>query len=278
MMFVRGAAAILLLCATALAQADKDIEKALKDGFANRALTLRKFYAGSKLVFDSHGELVKGGTLADWTVAGQAHIVKIKLESDRLILKGKRTYITFDEAKGMVAVDLPESDVTFEIARFPAPEGEVELSKALNVIFLTKADKLADFVPDYWRPCLPENVKRNAAGHMRCADAPSPGGGASPSDAVYRVGKDVSAPQVLEEHDLDPTALAFSLHAHGTVILSLVVETDGKPRDIRVLRPAGMGLDERAIAAVQRWRFTPGQAHGRPVPVMVSVELTFKLP
>jgi protein TonB len=39
----------------------------------------------------------------------------------------------------------------------------------------------------------------------------------------------------------------------------------------------GMGLDEKAIDAVERWRFAPGMKDGRPVAVQVNVEVTFRL-
>jgi outer membrane biosynthesis protein TonB len=38
-----------------------------------------------------------------------------------------------------------------------------------------------------------------------------------------------------------------------------------------------MGLDEKAIEAVQQWRFKPGYKDGRPVPVMANVEVNFRL-
>jgi TonB family protein len=63
----------------------------------------------------------------------------------------------------------------------------------------------------------------------------------------------------------------------GTVMLAIVVDTDGKAKEIRVLRPLGMGLDEKAVEAVQKWRFKPGQKDGHPVPVRANVEVSFRL-
>jgi TonB family protein len=62
------------------------------------------------------------------------------------------------------------------------------------------------------------------------------------------------------------------------VILSLVVQTDGTATDLRVVRSLGLGLDEKAIEAVQKWRFRPGAKSGQAVPVLVTVELDFRLP
>jgi len=56
-----------------------------------------------------------------------------------------------------------------------------------------------------------------------------------------------------------------------------VVSADGKPQQIRVQRPLGMGLDEKAIEAVRQWRFEPAKKDGQAVPVMINVEVNFRL-
>ncbi len=64
----------------------------------------------------------------------------------------------------------------------------------------------------------------------------------------------------------------------GTVTLSVVVDASGQPTFIKVTRPLGLGLDQKAIEAVQNWRFKPGMKDGQPVPVQASVEVNFRLP
>ncbi len=62
-----------------------------------------------------------------------------------------------------------------------------------------------------------------------------------------------------------------------TVVLSVIVDKGGLTRDVRVMNPIGLGLDEKAIAAVSQWRFTPGMEDGQPVAVMVTIEVDFRL-
>jgi outer membrane biosynthesis protein TonB len=46
--------------------------------------------------------------------------------------------------------------------------------------------------------------------------------------------------------------------------------------NIKVQRPLGMGLDEKAIEAVQQWRFRPGMKDGKPVTVAATLEVNFR--
>jgi len=57
----------------------------------------------------------------------------------------------------------------------------------------------------------------------------------------------------------------------------LIVDAAGRPRDIKVVRGLGLGLDAQALAAVQKWRFHPALKDGKPVDVEISVEVEFHL-
>ncbi len=64
----------------------------------------------------------------------------------------------------------------------------------------------------------------------------------------------------------------------GAVTLRIVVGSDGRAANIRVVRGLGMGLDERATDAVRAWRFKPALGPGgKPVPTEVLIEVTFRL-
>ena len=94
---------------------------------------------------------------------------------------------------------------------------------------------------------------------------------------VYRVGGGVSAPQVLFKVDPEYSEEARKAKYSGTVVIQLVVDPSGHGRDIRVIRSLGLGLDEKAIEAVNKWKFRPGLRNGQPVAVMATIEVNFRL-
>ena len=63
----------------------------------------------------------------------------------------------------------------------------------------------------------------------------------------------------------------------GEVWLTIVVDENGMPTQIVVTQSLGHGLDEAAIEAIHQWRFKPGMKDGKPVPVMATIEVNFRL-
>ena len=104
-----------------------------------------------------------------------------------------------------------------------------------------------------------------------------PGEGGGIGGGVYRIGGGVSAPSLIYKVEPEYSEEARKAKHQGTVVLYVVVDEKGLPRDLRVVRAIGLGLDEKAIEAVQKWRFKPGLKDGRPVAVAATVEVNFRL-
>jgi len=100
-----------------------------------------------------------------------------------------------------------------------------------------------------------------------------------PWASAYRPGNSVSLPRALQEMKPHYTVEAMRAGIQGTVLLECVVNTDGTVSHVRVLHSldSTLGLDDEAIKAAKQWRFAPGTRNGEPVPVLVSIELTFTL-
>jgi protein TonB len=104
-----------------------------------------------------------------------------------------------------------------------------------------------------------------------------PGQGGGIGGGVFRVGGGVSAPHAIYAPDPQYSDEARRAKYQGTVVLWVVIGPDGRPRDLRVVRTLGMGLDEKALEAVRQWRFEPAMKDGHPVAVQVNIEVSFRL-
>ena len=106
-----------------------------------------------------------------------------------------------------------------------------------------------------------------------------PGSGGGTGGGVYRPGNGVTVPRLLHEEKPQYTSDAMRAKVQGTVLLECVVRPDGSITDVQVIRSLDptFGLDQQAIAAARKWRFAPGTRLGEPVPVLITIELTFTL-
>ncbi len=104
-----------------------------------------------------------------------------------------------------------------------------------------------------------------------------PGSGGGMGGGAYRIGGGVSPPSILYKVEPEYSEEARKAKFQGTVLLYVVVDEKGLPRDIKVLRPLGLGLDQKAVEAVEKWKFTPGKKDGKPVPVQAQIEVNFRL-
>jgi TonB family protein len=95
---------------------------------------------------------------------------------------------------------------------------------------------------------------------------------------AYRVTNGVITPIVIHRTEPAYSPEARLAGLEGTAVVTGVIEPDGSPRDMRITRPLGLGLDEKALEAIAQWRFKPGTFAGRPIPVFASFAMDFRLP
>ncbi len=122
-------------------------------------------------------------------------------------------------------------------------------------------DALVSWVPMSWR--------KKAA-----LDTPAPG----PNQAVPAGAHGVGVPACIHCPDPNYAEEARSRKCVGTIVLQLIVTTEGNSSDIKILRRLGYGLDEAAVAAVSDWKFRPAlDQEGHPVSTIVTIEVSFRL-
>lgn len=112
------------------------------------------------------------------------------------------------------------------------------------------------------------------AGQGDGADA---GTGGGYGGGVMNVGGGVTAPEVIHSVDPEFTPQARAANLQGTVSIQLIVDPQGNPQDVHVVRHLGMGLDQKAIDAVRQYKFRPAVYRGHPVAVQMIVDVAFHL-
>ncbi len=107
--------------------------------------------------------------------------------------------------------------------------------------------------------------------------------GASGADHVaapLRVSTGVVAPKLIHtipvESALDPSSIGFN--TDRKTVVEMIVDTNGKPTDLKITRSLGPTMDKHVLAAVSQYRFTPGTLDGQPAPVPVNLEVTLRNP
>lgn len=108
------------------------------------------------------------------------------------------------------------------------------------------------------------------------SSGPAPSSADNLAADVRNVGGSVRPPVLLFGPDPKYSPQARTAKFSGKVVVGLTVDRDGIARDVHVVRGVGMGLDENAVAAVQKYRFKPATQNGEPVATRLSVEVDFR--
>jgi TonB family protein len=285
---------------TSLARADQ-VEQQLKSDYLGKTLTLRQFFTAERLQFAPDGRILSNPATGPWTLYSQVAIEKIRLEHGSLALTGRRVQIKFESGKQVdelssiennsdkfskdLAKELRKLKVEIEIQLPGGQPDEKQIDSAIHHVFLTDSESFPDFVPGYWKSCLlrlaqqqPGQQPNQSPNVTDAPTAPDPPGSYDSDEHVYKVGgRAVKPPRATYMPDPPFSEEARRAKFQGTLVLWLVVSSEGVVRNLRIARPLGLGLDEKAVEAVRQWRFNPGTKDGEPVATMVNVEVTFHL-
>ena len=258
------------------------LEKQVKFDYLDKVLTLRHFYSGDRLRFHSDGSLQGDASVGPWTLDGQIEVEDIHVHGARLVIKGRRihrvfdgqqklqdqlTFIKNDHAKPPKDLEksLQRLKVEIEIELPNETPDEQAVSAAMRAVFLAGSDSMTDVVPGYWRAYFAKQEGKPPSEPSTYGTVySSKPGGTSPPHVTYQPDPEYSDP-------------ARKARYQGTIVMGLTVDASGAPRDIQIVRPLGLGLDEKAVAAVGAWKFQPAQKDGNPVSATVMVEVSFHL-
>jgi TonB family protein len=104
-----------------------------------------------------------------------------------------------------------------------------------------------------------------------------PGEGSGYGGGIYHVGGGVSNPILIYAPDPEFSDEARRAKYQGVCVVGLVVDPMGNPQRVHIVRPLGMGLDEKAMEAVREYKFKPAQFKGKNVAVEVDIEVNFRI-
>ena len=94
---------------------------------------------------------------------------------------------------------------------------------------------------------------------------------------IYHVGGDVSAPKLIFAADPEFSEEAKRAKYQGVCVSAAIVDAQGNPQRVQVVRHLGKGLDQKAVEAVKQYKFEPAMRRGEPVAVEVNIEVNFRL-
>jgi TonB family protein len=105
-----------------------------------------------------------------------------------------------------------------------------------------------------------------------------PGSGWNTGGGLAQVGGRVSGPVPLFQPEAEFSDEARRAKYQGVCLVGLIVDAQGNPQNVHIVRALGMGLDEKAMEAVRKYKFKPAMRDGRtPVAVPVNIEVNFRL-
>ncbi|MGH9527368.1 MAG: energy transducer TonB [Terriglobales bacterium] len=226
---------------------------AARHAWVGRMALLRGFPTANKLEYGPDGQPLKAGPEGPWTLA-EMRVNRVARHGGELRISGEREGLLLHN-RVFDAVELHQKiRLTIQLGADPLDQATIQ--KLTEAIFLPTAE-LPRAVPKYW---------------AWFEHGPPP-----PAEAPARPGGRVDRPTLISSPHPRYTTAARNARVQGTVVLSLIIGTDGRGHDIEVVQPLGLGLDYRAVQAVRRWRFRPATMGGQPVRVRANVRVNFSL-
>jgi|SRR5690242_11790127 len=230
------------------------------------------------------GNLLSRGTASPWTLDGVIEVGKIELLADRLIIEGRRRFYAYSASrKAMLPFESKDKDrpkVRIEIALDKPLSNIEEAHSVIHRIFALNPDELVESTPNYWRSFLREQSGKSSSDEKADGNSQE-GADQDRAEEPIQLGKanlkDVTPPKPVFSPEPEYSSEARRFDIQGTVVLRVVIDKQGRVTKPRIIRPIGLGLDEKAIAGVQQWKFKPATLKGQPVAAEMAIEIAFNL-
>jgi TonB family protein len=273
---------VMLVSTYASAQYEAQLSSAL----VKHQVVLRNYYTDAHLEYDSDGKLVSKGTPGFGPTDGTIYVERLQLQPDKLVLTGNRPVPILDTTTGAYRfLDIGNS-VAVKVSLPANQPASQSVPHLLNQIFMKQSelDKMkcsSEEEEDFRKNVLNPLTHKQGFDKSQVPPATTldqlraycfPNG-----ERAYLARGGIKAPKVISAPDPRYPEGAKNAAKEGTVLLLLIVDTNGQPTTMSIVRALGSGFDANAVAAVAAWRFQPGKFNDKPVLVPINVEVNFKL-
>jgi TonB family protein len=255
--------------------------QSIAERLIGKQLFLRGFWASENLKFNSQGQIQSSADTVPFTEAG-IDVRSVRISGSSLIIEGQRMALEFlpdDEIRRVPArTDQDAGALTLEIQA----DASGSYDQALKAVFASDLASLAPSLPTYWQAYamqhfLPVTSTPKLERESYTLPNPADDNAAPPSgERAMHVGGSIKPPTLIHAYNPAFTDLANAQKFSGSVKLYLWFDSDGKVSHVSIARPAGLGLDEAAIAAVEQYQFQPATKNGTPVTVDLYLDVSFK--
>ena len=261
--------------------------QAIAERLIGKQMFLRGFWANDNLKFNAQGKVEPGkvessADTVPFTESG-IDVRSVRVNGNSLMIEGQRMALEFlpnDEIRRVPAkTEQDPGAISMEIEG----DGSGNFDKALDAVFAKDLATLAPSLPSYWQAYAMTHFLRVTSesparlekeSFIRESSAPV---SFAPSEkSAMHVGGSVKPPTLVHTSNPTFTDLANAQKFTGNVKLYLWFDSDGKVSHVSVAKPAGLGLDEAAIAAVEQYQFQPATLNGNAVTVDLYLDVSFK--
>lgn len=275
----------LLFCGLLLQAQD---EQQLRDALLNHEVVVRGYYTGPDLKFDQNGQLTSPSGRGFGQLDARIFVTDVQLHTNTLVIGGQHTFSVYDSKSKEYRVALTGNKVNVEIA-LPSDKPAMEAAlNSLKLVFFTTPElqnqctseeqaRFQDLLPKPKQKSKKERDEKPNDAHVAHDLADLPRICLPTGEEAYRVGRGIQKPKVTETSDPEYTDKARKKRTQGTVVLLTIIDERGRPTTLYVTQSLDFGLDQAAVQAVQKWSFDPAAFQGSPVPVVINVEINFRL-
>jgi TonB family protein len=245
--------------------------QAIAEKLIGKPLFLRGFWASDSLKFNADGQPATTQQKLPLTESG-IDVRSVHVENGTLVIEGQRMALVF----------LPDEQIRRVAARTDQYTGAIRLEiqgdtsgdygKALETIFASDLADLTPSLPPYWQSYAAKHFTGANGPPTLRQDVSAP----AAEEKAMHVGGEVQPPTLLRTYNPKFTELATAQKFNGDVKLYLWFNSDGTVSHVSVAKPAGLGLDEAAVAAVKKYQFAPATRGGDAVTVDLYLNVSFE--